>query len=86
MQISSYSSREFTRDVAAAKRATQVGTVFITDRGQPAYALLDIKNYYHLVNQKPQSLLDMMRRIECAASLAFEPEKMQLELKNVDFE
>ena len=40
--ITTYTSREFTRDVAAAKRAAANGPVFITDRGQPASALLNI--------------------------------------------
>ena len=41
--ITTYSSREFTRDVAAAKRAAANGPVFITDRGAPAYALVTIE-------------------------------------------
>ena len=42
MSLFTYSSREFTRDVSAAKRAAEKGPVFITDRGRPAYALLRI--------------------------------------------
>ena len=33
MTIQTISSREFTRDIAAAKRATNDGPVFITHRG-----------------------------------------------------
>ncbi|MBP8928206.1 MAG: type II toxin-antitoxin system prevent-host-death family antitoxin, partial [Ottowia sp.] len=46
--ITTYSSREFTRDVAAAKRAAANGPVFITDRGAPAYALVTIEEYHRL--------------------------------------
>ncbi len=55
--VFTYSSREFTRDVAAAKRAAQDGTVFITERGHPAYVLLDIQRYSQMVEAKPLSLL-----------------------------
>lgn len=37
MSIHTFSSREFTRDVGAAKRAAASGPVFITDRGKPRY-------------------------------------------------
>jgi hypothetical protein len=40
MPVHTYSSRNFTRDVGAAKRAAADGPVFITDRGRPAFALL----------------------------------------------
>ena len=43
-----FSSRDFTRDVSAAKRAALEGPVFITDRGRPAYALLKIEEYYRI--------------------------------------
>ncbi|RYH23235.1 MAG: prevent-host-death protein, partial [Alcaligenaceae bacterium] len=42
MSVTTFSSRDFTRDVSAAKRAANDGPVFITDRGQPAFALLKI--------------------------------------------
>ena len=42
MTTTTLSSRHFTRDVAAAKRATADGPVFVTDRGRPAFALLNI--------------------------------------------
>jgi hypothetical protein len=38
MGIHTFSSRDFTREVSAAKRATADGAVFITDRGRPAFA------------------------------------------------
>ena len=45
MPVHTFSSRDFTRDVSAAKRAATDGPVFITDRGRPAYALLKIDDY-----------------------------------------
>ena len=44
MTLQTYSSRDFTRDVSAAKRAAAHGPVLITDRGRPAYALLSIED------------------------------------------
>ena len=46
MPIHTFFSREFTRDVSAAKRAAAEGPVFITDRGRPAFALLKIDDYH----------------------------------------
>lgn len=48
MTIHTLSSREFTRDVAAAKRAAQEGPVFITNRGRPEYALLKVEDYFQI--------------------------------------
>ncbi|MGC4174572.1 type II toxin-antitoxin system Phd/YefM family antitoxin [Demequina sp.] len=39
------SSRDFNRDVSAAKRAAGDGPVFITDRGEPAFVLLTVQEY-----------------------------------------
>ena len=52
-----FSSRDFTRDVSAAKRAAADGPVFVTDRGRPAFAMLKIEDYYQLSGQKDASLL-----------------------------
>ena len=41
-------SREFNQDISGAKRAAKEGPVVITDRGQPAYVLLDIEAYRSL--------------------------------------
>ena len=41
-------SREFTDNVAAAKRASDASPVFITDRGKPAHVLLSITEYRRL--------------------------------------
>ena len=72
MPIHTYSSRDFTRDVGAAKRAAAEGPVFITDRGRPAFALLKIEDYYHLAGQQEASLLDVMDAIPGGAGIEFE--------------
>lgn len=58
------SSREFTRDVAAAKQAAEDGPVIITDRGEPAHVLLTIEAYRRLTGlQTGRSLLEAMEAL-----------------------
>ncbi len=71
MSVHTYSSRDFTRDVGAAKRAAAHGPVFITDRGQPAYALLKIDDYYQLAGHQEASLLEVMDAIPGGAGIDF---------------
>lgn len=44
-------SREFNRDVSAAKRAAESGPVTITDHGRRAHVLLTAAEYDRLVGQ-----------------------------------
>lgn len=75
MAIQSFSSRDFTRDISTAKRATAQGAVFITNRGKPTYALLKIEDYFALTGQKQPSLLDVMDALPTPVDVAcaFEP-------------
>ena len=81
MTLSTYSSREFTRDVSAAKRAAEKGPVFITDRGRPAYALLRIEDYYKLQGQPTKSLLEVMNAIPGGEAIDFEAPNLQLQIQ-----
>ncbi len=56
MSITTVSSRAFNRNVHQAKQATDVGRVFITERGVPAYVLLRYDDYRRLVGQGPNIL------------------------------
>jgi PHD/YefM family antitoxin component YafN of YafNO toxin-antitoxin module len=80
MTVHTYSSREFTRDVGAAKRAAAQGPVVITDRGKPAFALLKIQDYYALTGKQQISLLEMMDAIPGGEDIDFEPQKARVEL------
>jgi prevent-host-death family protein len=53
------SSREFNQDTSGAKRAAEEGPVFITDRGEPAYVLLNIEDYRRLVGAE-ESVVDLL--------------------------
>jgi hypothetical protein len=57
-----FSSRDFTRDVAAAKTAARSGPVLITDRGQPAFVMLNIDEYQRLQGATP-SLFALMQQL-----------------------
>lgn len=80
MTVLTYSSRDFTRDVSAAKRATAQGPVFITDRGRPAYALLKIEDYHRLAGRGQTSLLAAMDAIAGGEGIDFEPPRLDLQL------
>jgi hypothetical protein len=76
MSVNTFSSRDFTRDVSAAKRAAAEGPVFITDRGRPAFALLKIEDYYRLAGDTSRSLLDAMDSVP-GGDFDFEPPRLQ---------
>lgn len=78
MTIHTFSSRDFTRDVSAAKRAAGEGPVFITDRGRPAFALLKIDDYYRIVSKSDQTLLDAMDSIPGGDNIDFDPPHLNI--------
>jgi hypothetical protein len=86
MSIHTFSSRDFTRDVSAAKRAAVDGPVFITDRGRPAFALLKIDDYYRIAGQSKPSLLDVMDGIPGGDSMEFEPPRLSLQIQGASLD
>ena len=52
MPITTISSREFNQDASRAKKAANLGPVFITDRGHPAHVLLSIEDYRKLTGNR----------------------------------
>jgi hypothetical protein len=76
MSIHTFSSRDFTRDVSAAKRATVDGPVFITDRGRPAFALLKIDDYYCMTGKLSPSLSGVMDGIAGGNTIDFDPPRL----------
>ena len=59
MATQTFSSREFNQNASAAKKASESGPVFITDRGRPAYVLLTIREYEKL-SGRPGSILEQV--------------------------
>ena len=85
MSIHTVPSRDFSRDLGAAKRLTATGPVFITDRGKPTFALLKIEDYYRLSKTKPRSLLEVMDAIP-GGDFDFEVPRMDGEFKPASFD
>lgn len=86
MSIHTFSSRDFTRDVSAAKRAAVDGPVFITDRGRPAFALLKIDDYYRIAGQSKPSLLEIMDGIPGGDAIDFDPPRLHLQIQGASFD
>ena len=54
-----FTSREFNRDVSAAKREARVEPVLITDRGQPTHVLMSIADFRRFTGES-ESILDIL--------------------------
>jgi prevent-host-death family protein len=59
MAATTISSREFNQNTSGAKKASENGPVFITDRGRPAHVLLSIEEYQQLAN-KGKNILELL--------------------------
>jgi prevent-host-death family protein len=71
------SSREFKKDVSAAKRAAAHGPVIITDRGRPSHVLLSIADYRRLLADE-RSIVD---RLSVDDGVDLEAGRLDLELE-----
>ncbi len=67
------SSREFNQDTSGAKKASEDGPVYITDRGRPAHVLLSFDAYEELVG--PHRALDLLAEPAGVADIEFEVPK-----------
>ena len=86
MTIHTVSSRQFIRDVGAAKRAAASGPVFITDRGRPRYVLQTIEDYYAQKEEGGQSLLALMDAIPGGEAVDFDVPRVPIAVRPVDFD
>lgn len=71
MIVTTFSSREFNRDVTRAKKAARNGPVFITDRGRPAHVLLSVEDYRRLTGAQA-SIVDLLAMPD-GVEIEFEP-------------
>jgi hypothetical protein len=86
MSVHTFSSRDFTRDVSSAKRATAEGPVFITDRGRPAFALLKIEDYYRMVGHGEPTLLAVMDEISGGDGIEFDAPSLNITTRAAELE
>lgn len=78
------SSREFNQNASAAKKASESGPVFITDRGRPAHVLLTIAEYRRL-SGTGKSIANLLAMPD-AETVDFEPGRVELgELRIPEF-
>ena len=71
MTITTLSSCELDQDVSRAKKAAELGPVFITDCGKPAHVLLSIEEYQRLTRGK-RNIADALA-MPGVADIEFEP-------------
>ncbi|MGB5685737.1 MAG: type II toxin-antitoxin system Phd/YefM family antitoxin [Candidatus Electrothrix sp.] len=75
MSITTVSSRAFNRDIGKAKKAAETGPVIITDRGHPAYVLMNIGQYREVTGTK-KNILDLLT-MPGVEDIEFTPPRMQ---------
>ncbi len=78
MTITTLSSREFNRDTSKAKKATEKGPVFITDRGRPSHVLLSIEDYQEITGNRT-SIVELLAMPD-ADRIDFEPPRLSGQL------
>lgn len=83
MTITTVSSRELNQDVTRAKKATENGPVFITDRGKPAHVLLSVEEYQRLTHQR-RNIADALA-MPGVSDIEFEPPRVDIETQPADF-
>lgn len=82
MSITTLSSRELNQDVTRAKKATQNGPVFITDRGKPAHVLLSFADYQRLTRQR-RNIADALA-MPGVPYVEFDPPRLDIEARPID--
>lgn len=82
--IHTITSREFGHNVSSAKHLAKEGPVFITDRGEPAFVLLNIGEYRQLADDKSaMSLLELMDSLPSTFEVEdFEITPLSIELRS----
>ena len=84
MSIHTVPSRDFSRDLGAAKRLTATGPVFITDRGKPTFAFFKIEDHYKLSGKTNASIVDLLALP--GDDIAFDPPRADIRLQVPEFD
>lgn len=79
--ITTLSSREFNQDTGKAKKASETGPVFITDRGKPAHVLMTFSDYQRVLGKR-KNMSDLLG-MTGAGEIEFEPAKVQGLIKSI---
>jgi len=79
--ITTLSSREFNQDTGKAKKASETGPVFITDRGKPAHVLMTFSDYQRVLGKR-KNMSDLLG-MKGVGEIEFEPAKVQGLIKSI---
>lgn len=79
--ITTLSSREFNQDTGKAKKASETGPVFITDRGKPAHVLMTFSDYQRVLGKR-ENICDLLG-MKGAGEIQFEPAKVRGLIKSI---
>jgi PHD/YefM family antitoxin component YafN of YafNO toxin-antitoxin module len=81
--VQTVTSREFVHNVSAAKRiAAEGNTIIITDRGAPAFALLNIAEYRRLT--EPDKNMSELLALHEAADIVLEFDPVRIGARELD--
>jgi hypothetical protein len=84
MGVHYVTSRDFSRDPGRAKKASQDGPVFITNRERPEHVLMTMEDYHRLSGAKG-SIVDRLALPE-AAEIDFTPPLIRIGLKPAELD
>jgi prevent-host-death family protein len=76
MPITTLSSREFNQDRSRATKAARKGPVYITNRGRPAFVLLNMEDYNKITHQE-KSIVDLLAMPEGTPAFDFDFEELR---------
>jgi hypothetical protein len=83
--MTTMTSREFSHDTSAAKRAAHAGPVFVTTRGRVTHVLLDVDDYRSPAESR-MSALASLQTDDGIDLMAFIPPRVVDPPRPVDFE
>lgn len=85
-QVTTITSRAFNQHTGAAKAAADSGPVVITDRGRPAYVLLNNAEYERLSGRrKPMTALESLADPRPEGDFPYEFERVKGGFREIDF-
>lgn len=79
-------SREFGHNVSSAKHLAKQGPLFITDRGEPAYVLMNIDEYRRMSGESlgEKNMLQLLQQADEGADFDFDFEPVRLEARDLE--
>jgi PHD/YefM family antitoxin component YafN of YafNO toxin-antitoxin module len=83
--IHTISSNEFGHNVSNAKQLAKQGPLFITNRGESAFVLMNIRDYHELAGERSETLRTALAMPSAADDFEFDPPKARIGLRIPSF-